>query len=231
MKLSNFLKLASALFIISISCGQKQQKNHAQSETEMQNTINQTIEISNLQKISISDIPDMVAYMGELKEVYRYFDKTGENILILTETDVTTSEDEDGEILSHKALYAYRFLNINNKSKEEWCVNHRERECINYPVAEFVKDALSITDLDNNGIAEIWVIFIASCRGDFSPDKLFITMYENNVEYRMTGERKLKFAGEVIGGEYTFNQKFRDNNTSQAFREYGIALWEKYVEN
>ena len=64
--------------------------------------------------------------------------------MILTETEVTTSEDDDGNLLSYKAIYAYRFLKKDNSWKEEWSVHHSEDECINYPVAEFVKESFSI---------------------------------------------------------------------------------------
>ena len=67
--------------------------------------------------------------------------------MILTETEVTTTEDKDGNTLSCKAIYAYRFLKKGNNWEEAWQVLHSEDECINYPVAEFVKEAFTITDL------------------------------------------------------------------------------------
>ena len=209
------------LTVLASACGQRQPQ-------KLETIAVQVADIQP-QRLNPEDIPDAAKYTGNFSEAYRYVDKTGENIVILAETEVTTSEDEDGDIIAHKAIYAHRFLKKNNHWEETWKAYHHESECFNYPVAEFVKGAFSVTDLDNDGVAEIWLVYISSCRGDFSPDKMFIRLHDNRAVYMMTGERILKFGDDVIGGEYTFDEKFSNSNTPQAFREYGVMLWEKYV--
>ena len=230
------LIVTAAWLLLAASCGQRQSQTAGEgnaslkfSKAEERNEISP--ETLLLQRIYSQDIPGDAGYIGDLSEAYRYMDKTGENIVILTETEVTTTEDEDGNIVSYKAIYAYRFLKKNNKWEEAWRVLHYEDECINYPVAEFVKEAFAITDLDKNGVAETWLVFISSCHGDISPDKLFIRMDDGEAVYKMTGERRLKFSDDyIIGGSYAFDEKFTDSLTPQAFKEYAVKLWEKQVD-
>ena len=239
LKMNRFQLILLILTVVTASCGQRQTKGNTSltfKAIEVEDfvkhpgvTKNETG--FNLQKINLNELPEDVLYMGDFSEAYRYVDPTGENIVVLTETGVTTTADEDENILSCKAIYAYRFLKKDNTWKEVWSIHHYEDECINYPVAEFVKESFSITDLDNNGMAEIWLVFISSCHGDISPDKLFIRLDDNQAVYMMSGERRLKLSDEfILGGEYTFDEKFIDRNTPSAFREYAMSMWDKYVE-
>ena len=217
-----YIQLILILTVVAASCGQRQTGEHIRDDKVEHEGIN-------VQRINLNELPEDVWYMGDFSEAYRYFDQTGENIVILTETEVATSEDDDGNTLSYKAIYAHRFLKKDSNWKEEWRAHHYEDECINYPVAEFVKESFSITDLDNNGVAEIWLVFISSCHGDISPNKLFIRMDDGEAIYMMSGERRLKLSEEfILGGDYTFDEKFTDSNMPLAFREYAVGLWEKY---
>ncbi|MCL2041071.1 MAG: hypothetical protein FWG84_03405 [Bacteroidales bacterium] len=233
----NKVKLSTAIAAIIIcaaSCGGQQPKTSSEA-TDAADTLavvpqSETIEVEIiLQKLNLDAIPAEAGYTGNLCEAYRYTDKTGDNMLILTETEVITWEDDE-DFLSNKAIYAHRFLKKSNTWEEAWQFYHPVEECMNYPVAEFVRGALSVTDLDGDGVAEIWLVYISSCRGDFSPDELSIRMYEGSEQYGMTGEKRMKFADDYIGGEYTFDKKFTDRNTYPAFREHADMLWNKYVE-
>jgi len=106
-----------------------------------------------------------------------------------------------------------------------------EFECKNKPVAEFVREAFTITDLDGDGVAEIWLMYIKSCRGDVSPHNMFLRMYAGEEVYTLTGETRLVLSdGSVVGGEYAIDDNFLNNNTPSAFVDYAKSLWEKHIQ-
>ena len=183
-----------------------------------------------LQALTPDELPGEIGYQGDFVEAYRYTDATGENIVLTAETEVTVWEegDDDTPATSNKAVYAYRFLKNGNDWEEVWRVYDMEFECINDPVAQIVRGALSITDLNGDGVAEIWMIYLKSCHGDVSPDNMFLRMYDNDEVYTITGTTKLTTPFGVMGGEYTLDNNFLSNGTSSVFVEYAKALWEKH---
>ena len=231
MKRITFLTAAAALLTLAASCGQ----NASKQQTTTQQEVDQTTIAK--QKLNSADIPGEIPWQGDLIEAYRYEDNTGENIVITTESDVMEwmefEEDEDAPEMSYKQFWAYRFQKHGNEWKEIWKVYDMESKCMNYPIAEFIKGALQITDLDNNGTAEIWMMYLKSCKGDVSPDNMFLRMYDNEKVYTMTGESKLELhydgKTEVFGGEYTFDNQFLNKNTNPAFIEFAKKLWEKHI--
>jgi len=217
-----FLTAAALIMIFAVSYGQKSVSKPNAGEKQ----------VISRQKLNPAHIPVGIRYMGNLVEAYKYADNTGENIVITAETKVTTNEVEGGDFLSNKALYAHRFLKKNGKWEEVWKVYDMEFECMNYPVAEFVKGALSITDIDNNGTAEIWLMYLKSCRGDVSPNSMFLRMYDNKDVYTMTGESKLSLPAEygvAMGGKYTLDKKFLNKKTPPAFVDFAKSLWKKHI--
>ena len=185
------------------------------------------------QKLNPADIPGEIPWQGDLIEGYRYTDNTGENIVITTESDVLTNAEEEYET-SYKQIWAHRFIKHKDSWDEVWKLYDIEDNCENYPVARFVNGALSITDIDGNGTAEIWLMYVKSCKGDVSSDDMFLRMYDNEEIYTMTGETRLTLSDgaskETYGGEYTFDDRFLNKNTKPAFVEFAKTLWEKHIE-
>jgi len=191
----------------------------------------------NLQKLNLDAIPGEIAYQGDVVEAYTYNDKTGKNIIILAESIMfETPENEYGEVEYYKNLYAYRFLNSGNDWKDIWRLYDNSENCFNYPIAKFVKSAFTITDLNEDGVAEIWLMYIVSCRGDVSPDPMFLKMYEGEKEYGITGLTKIDMSDGTggsfikVGGEYELDDIFQNKTTPPAFVNFAKNLWEKHIE-
>jgi len=189
------------------------------------------------QKLGPDDyIPGDIGYQGEIVEAYRYFDKTGENIVILAESDVLESpENEYGDVEYYKNIYAYRFLKKGDDWEEVWRVYEYSDLCFNHPAAEFIKGSFTLTDLNKDGVAETWIIYIKSCKGDVSPDPMFLIMNDNlQSTYTMSGFTKVVMSdGEEgfveVGGEYELGDKFLHRNTPPTFVNFAKNLWEKHI--
>ncbi|MFN5319740.1 MAG: M949_RS01915 family surface polysaccharide biosynthesis protein [Bacteroidia bacterium] len=182
-------------------------------------------------EFSTADIPAELKFKGKIKEAINYKDKNGEHIVITTETGVYTSKnDENG--FSNAELYAYRYTINNGTYNQTMRVNDFVYDCPLDIQAKFVENTFQITDLNNNGIAEIWVMYVTYCRSDMSPGTMKIIMYEGDTKYAIRGENKILVSDmngrkEYLGGKYTADKEIK--NGPKEFLEFGIKLWEDHI--
>jgi len=183
------------------------------------------------QKLGPDDyFPGEIGYQGDIVEAYRYYDKTGENIVVLAEGDIMeTPENEYGDVEYYKNIYAYRFLNRGNYWEEVWRLYDYSDVCFNHPAAEFIKGSFSLTDLNKDGVAETWIMYIKSCKGDVSPDPMFIIMNDNvRSSYTRSGFTKVVMSDGYegfmeVGGEC------EGSDIPSPFVNFAKKMWEKHI--
>lgn len=186
------------------------------------------------EEISVHQLPKEIAYKGVFKGGIRYDDKSGEHIVLITENAYETSTAEfsafrDGEYVdgtySNAELFAYHYdVNGSGEAAQTWRVYDFSKECSTDVVARFLDDTFQITDLDDDGVAEIWLVYVYGCRGDVGPLGMKIIMYEGRRKFAMRGEQKIVYApGDEYGGEYKFDSAFND---ARVFRDFAKNLWD-----
>lgn len=168
---------------------------------------------------------------GQFKQGFRWNDLNGENYLILTETGAfeTGSRKPHQDVDSDRdaELYAYRFVNVNGRFSQAWRVTDFVRTCPLDTIAEFLP-ATEITDLDNDGLAEVWVMYKTACRSDVRPATLKLIMYENRQKYAMRGTTRIALPDFSDGGNQTPDASLRANRT---FLRHAERKWKQfYVE-
>ena len=89
-------------------------------------------------------------------------------------------------------MYYKNTIFQNNQVIQTWKVYDYIDDCPVDIVASFVKNTFKITDLDNNGVAEIWLMYKTVCHGDVSPSEMKIIMYQGNQKFAMRGENKVQ---------------------------------------
>lgn len=187
------------------------------------------------QKIDSAKIPSSISYNGRFKEGYKWIDKSGENIVFLTETGIFKDrkikhEYDEG---TDAELYAYSYNQKGVENKLNWKVYDFVRDCPVDIVAKFIENSLKITDLDKNGIAEIWMIYKTVCHGDVSPSDMKIIMYEGNKKYAVRGENKVEIGLDdngkpmYMGGDYKMDDALKKE--PKVFGDYVKELWSKNV--
>lgn len=182
-----------------------------------------------LVKLDKKSIPVSIKYIGNIINAVRYMDSEGEHIVITTETGRTRSKGQaKDETLSDADLYAYNYKIIGNQQVLTWQVYDFVKDCTVDIEATYIPNTFAVTDLNNDGKAEIWLMYKTACRGDVSPSVMKIIMYEGNKKYAVRGTNKVKLsAKDYIGGNYTLDEAFKTGQES--FRLYALQLWKKNI--
>lgn len=186
---------------------------------------------SKIQKLDIhtSQIPSSVKYKGGLSDLIKWKDDTGIFIVILSETGrlVDKGKPMDEEIGS-SYLYANCYLQKNIATENKWKISDFVKDCPFDITAAFVKGTLQITDLNANGIAEVWVMYKVTCRSDVSPSDMKIIMYEGDKKHAMRGQNKVPSGDNTfLGGDYKFDTAF--NEAQKSIKDFAIKLWDANV--
>ncbi|MEQ7800331.1 hypothetical protein ABDJ41_11035 [Pedobacter sp. ASV1-7] len=180
-------------------------------------------------KMPIKDIPESIKYEGKAKEAIRWTDKEGTHIVLATETgiyiDKNVKHESDG---ADAALYVYHYILNNDQPQLEWKIQDFIQDCPLDIEVSFVKNTLQTTDLNADGIPEIWVMYKTVCHGDISPSDLKIIMYQGKKKYAMRGTTKVQIAvSSYEGGEYKFDKAF--STAPEKFRQFAKSLWNKNI--
>ena len=227
------------LVFISIlqSCdGDSEKQKQGQSE-KMLESKKTPIYKDNMTKpvnISIDKIPAEIKYEGKVKNAVHWTDKLGENIVITTETGIYQSSKFKHEMEGGDAeLFAYHFIKSNGDFKQTWKVYDFISDCPVDIVASFIDKTFNITDLNHNGIAEVWLMYETVCHGDVSPMDMKIIMYEGQQKFAMRGKNKIMYGSDengqkmYDGGKYQIDNAFSNGPT--VFLEFAKKLWNKNI--
>jgi hypothetical protein len=180
------------------------------------------IRVTNLGK---SSIPNGIQYAGHIVKAVSWTDKMGENIVIATETGETQRKNLE-EAYRDAALFAYHYLKKGSGWTLNWKVQDYIKQCPVDIKANYVKDTFAVTDLNMDGLAEIWLMYKTICRGDITPSNMKIIMYENGRKYAVRGTNRVEVSkNEIYGGKYTFDEPFKKG--PEVFRIYAAQLWKK----
>jgi hypothetical protein len=176
-------------------------------------------------KLDSAHVPKFAKYKGYLDTAVRYTDKEGDHILITSE-NFDDNFDKDSSEFRSADLYAYNYLVNGNAAKLEWQIHDLVEPCGEDVEAAFLPHTLAITDMNKNGIAEVWLMYKIACSGDVSPRTQKIIMHEGVIKYAVRGTNKVKVsATEYFGGSYTFDPAF--NSLPDVFKNYARQLWKK----
>ncbi|MDY3351140.1 hypothetical protein PG357_03970 [Riemerella anatipestifer] len=224
----NYFKLL--IVLVSLSCNttesKKEEKEISTEGISEKLEKKEKFEIS-YEKLSDKSIPQGISFEGKVREVARVEDLQGEHIILLTETGIVPSKkvvNADYEKDAKIFVYDYLYDKNENKYKLNWKVQDFILNCEFDLSMDFVKDTFKITDLNNNGIAEIWTMYSMLCTSDISPDVMKIIMYEGKQKYALRGHATL-MAGEdkLEEGDYQLDENL--SKASKEIKEFALKMW------
>lgn len=219
------------------SCDNQTKKpgqNIPEKSPESNATATPTIRVSSPTHLSINEIPAEIRFEGKIKNAVKWTDQLGENMVITTETGIYEStkfkhENDGGDA----ELFAYHFKKTNGVFRQTWKVYDFICDCPVDIVAQYIDNMFQITDLNENGIAETWLMYKTVCHGDVSPSDMKIVMYEGKQKYTIRGENRVMDGIDdngkkmYTGGEYTIDKAFAKGPS--IFLEFAKKMWSKNI--
>jgi hypothetical protein len=172
-------------------------------------------------------VPAALKHVGKVKQALRYTDRTGTYTVLATETGpVPAANCDDGK---RADLYAYQYQTpATGVPTLSWQVHDFVPDCPLDLEAQFLPGSLTVTDLDQNGTAEVWMVYRTTCRGDVSPSTQKIIMREGAKKYAVRGNSRIQVgAKQYDGGDYKLDAAFQA--APPAFRQQAVKLWQRYM--
>lgn len=236
-----YITILLAVSIIASGCNKEQKSSHSEEQktdtTKLSRQNNSQVnaqgngssgesQSSGIKNIEygISKLSrSFIDYEGTIVGMAKWDDNMGSNVLLVTETEMKGGE------FRHKELYGYHYITANDEYKLIWKINDFVKDCPVDLTLSYIDKSISITDLDNNGIAESSFLYRMSCKGDVSPDDMKLIMHEGETKYAIRGSMKLQIGNEKpVGGEMKPDAAF--DKAPMEFLSYAKEQWKKYAD-
>jgi len=133
-------------------------------------------------------VPHNLKFRGQVYEAWKWTDKLGENLLVLSTVHPYADNDlAEREPAETAELHAFLFVKKDTAYKLRWKISDAEKKCRFDLSSGFIKESTTITDLDKDGVAETSVIYKQACRSDVSPSTMKLVMNEDSAKYVLKG--------------------------------------------
>lgn len=175
-------------------------------------------------------LPESLEYRGKITTGAKWRDTRGENVLILTQTGAFPSTDPKCDECRSAELYGHHFVLSGGAWTQLWRITDFVRDCPFDLYAGFVGESLTLTDLDQNGVAETTFQYTLACRSDVSPATRKLLMHQGAAKYAIRGTTDLaKKTGqaEYGGGERNVDPAFE--KAPPALRAHAQEQWDRFV--
>jgi hypothetical protein len=179
-------------------------------------------------RLSGSDIPRYAVPDSALKAAYEWVDHNGRHLTLISETGATPHVGSEENDSRDARLRVNDYLYDNALPKLLWTIADSIIDCPVEISCATIDSTFEVTDLDNNGIGEVWIMYKNSCYGDVSPISMSLVMYQGQAKHVMSGTTRVRPSRvEVSGGEYRFDSNFL--SLPRVFRERAKKKWRAHV--
>ena len=174
-------------------------------------------------------VPASLKHAGRVVQALRYTDRTGTYYVLATQAGPAPQPAPTATDDAQRAdLYAYQYPASGPTPLPGWQVHDFVADCPVDLQARFRPHGLSVTDLDQNGTAEVWLVYRTVCRGDVSPSSQKIIMYEGARKYAVRGTSRISVgSGQYAGGTYALDAALQA--APAAFRQHAAQLWQQHL--
>jgi len=155
---------------------------------------------------------------GATVQELKFRDKAGEHVVRFELSKVTTKTVDDLEQKSRTLKVSHRV-----GGKELWSAKDFVEACPFDLLLELVEGSVEVTDLNDDGVAEVSFAYVLTCRSDVSPASAKLLLYEGATKYALRGSAQ-DMGG---GGEFTADPAFEKG--PKAFRTFAEAKWKRLL--
>ncbi|TWI43986.1 hypothetical protein IP92_04504 [Pseudoduganella flava] len=157
----------------------------------------------------------------------RIMDKRGEHLLVLTRNaDLSPSRPKSPRI-EHIDLVAYYY----DRREGGWTTTWTIRDSVDCPgldaAADFFTAAVSFTDLNGDGRAEVTVPYRLFCGGGIEPSTVKVILRDGATKLAIRGESTVRLPGEEpFGGEHRYDKALLQP-ANATFKRHLDQIWLK----
>ncbi|MFN0202343.1 MAG: M949_RS01915 family surface polysaccharide biosynthesis protein [Bacteroidia bacterium] len=195
------------ILLCCVACKETQTTDNRVIEKKETGSHEEAKELGKIKPLSFDKqtLPDEIKYLGDIQYGAKWIDKTGENLLLLSQKEGKTKpvKSDTPTPLTYN-LYGYLFNLKGGTFQKVWSFEDSVKDCNLDITCQFLSNSLTITDLDSNEIAEVAFLYRKACRGDISPTEQTLLMYEGGRKYITRGTalilREIEGKKEQIGG-------------------------------
>lgn len=178
-------------FVVLLSCNSSGKKDPSNEMEDTAPTDNPPAPVSKIEPVkgTGADIPASIKVKGVVQEVWKWKDNLGDNLLILSQVAPfdDKTKNEYGEEGQTAELHAFHYAKKEGDYQQVWMMSDGEKACPFDITCSFIRDAVTITDLDADGMAETKVQYRIACRSDVSPSTMKLVMHEGESKYALRG--------------------------------------------
>jgi hypothetical protein len=179
-------------------------------------------------KANLSALPAGVTYSGKAVHSLTWKDREGRHVFIASESGLAQTADSAGSDLKRGTITARHYV-LADTNRLTWTETDSVVGCGADADLGFLTSAFQLTDLDSDGIYELWLVKRSACRSDVSPADMQLVMHEGDQRFTMIGKTRVRISEkESIGGEYDFNNQFLEGNPK--FKKRGMDMWNDFMK-
>lgn len=169
---------------------------------------------------------EKISLAAPLVKGVMFQDVKGEHLLLLTKRSSPSKSKPDPHRMERHELKATHFKKAAKGWIQEWAIN----DYVDCPgldsEANFYLDKVSITDVNNDGHAEVLVPYNLFCGGGVDSKIIKIIMRTKNEKFALRGKSKIVLPGqESFGGEMEMDPLLKKNKNA-AYRDHLIKIWD-----
>ncbi|WP_293931873.1 M949_RS01915 family surface polysaccharide biosynthesis protein [Iodobacter sp.] len=136
----------------------------------------------------VKDIPAGISIQGKLLQALRWQDKSGDNLLLLSQAEGDFQPSKDGsDDVRDAHVYAAHYLLSADKPRRLWLLQDGVEQCMFDVAAEFDLAAIHVADLDGDGVMETIVAYRQICTSDVSPYNYKLILHAGKAKYGLRG--------------------------------------------
>lgn len=169
---------------------------------------------------------------GHLIGAWRIHDHDGTHILILTrKAGPSPAARRSGRVgkIDLAAVYYQRLPA--GQWQQEWTIRDGS-DCPELDVeADFFKDSVTFTDLNQDGRAEVTVPFRLFCGGGVDPHAVKVILREGSTKLAIRGESVVRYPGQAPFGGGRQHDKVLLTPARAAYKQHMDTVWRKVADD
>lgn len=169
-----------------------------------------------------------IRFDGKLVGAWRITDRSGEHVLVLSRkagpwpAGTASARIENIDLA---ALYYTR--HEPGRWRQDWAIRDHS-DCPGLDVAgDFLQAAITFTDLNNDGQAEVTIPYRLFCGGGIEPYTVKVILREGATKLAIRGESLVRYPGQTpFGGEHKYDKALLAPERS-AYKIHMDSVWRK----